>query len=97
MYAVVIEFLVKAKVPVTPLPLAKEFVALDIDVFPMDNSGTRKEGVLKTYKGVDGYAPIAAYLGEEGWCLACELREGKQHCQRNSSTPWSGFCRTPAS
>jgi hypothetical protein len=20
-------------------------------------------------------------LGEEGWCLACELREGKQHCQ----------------
>jgi hypothetical protein len=82
MYSVVIEFLVKAKVPVTPLPLAKAFVALDIDVFPMDNSGTRKEGVSRTYKGVDGYAPIAAYLGEEGWCLACELREGKQHCQK---------------
>jgi len=31
---------------------------------------------------MDGYAPIAAYLGEEGWCLACELREGKQHCQK---------------
>ena len=29
----------------------------------------------------DDYAPIAAYLGEEGWCLACELSEGKQHCQ----------------
>ena len=31
---------------------------------------------------MDGYAPIAAYLGQEGWCLACELREGKQHCQK---------------
>ena len=30
---------------------------------------------------MDGYAPIAAYLGQEGWCLACELREGRQHCQ----------------
>lgn len=79
MYAAVIEFLVKAKVPVTPLAIG--YVALDIDVFPMDNSGTRKEGVSRTYQGFDGYAPIAAYLGEEGWCLACELREGKQHCQ----------------
>ncbi len=79
MYEAVIEFLVKAKVPVTPLAIG--YVALDIDVFPMDNSGIRKEGVSRTYKGVDGYAPIAAYLGEEGWCLACELREGKQHCQ----------------
>ena len=49
-------------------------LALDIDVFPMDNSGTKKEGVSYTYKGFDGYAPLAAYLGEEGWCLACELR-----------------------
>ena len=79
MYEAVIEFLAKAEVPVTPL--ANGYVALDIDVFPMNNSGTSKEGVSRTYKGVDGYAPIAAYLGEEGWCLACELREGKQHCQ----------------
>ncbi len=59
-------------------------LALDIDVFPMDNSKTQKEGVSRTYKGFDGfdgYAPIAVYLGGEGWCLACELREGKQHCQ----------------
>ncbi len=80
MYENVIEFLVKAKVPVSELAMG--YVALDIDVFPMDNSGTRKEGVSRTYKGVDGYAPIAAYLGEEGWCLACELREGQQHCQK---------------
>ena len=80
MYDGVIEFLVEANVPVTPLSIG--YVALDIDVFPMDNSGTSKEGVSRTYKGMDGYAPIAAYLGQEGWCLACELREGKQHCQK---------------
>jgi hypothetical protein len=55
---------------------------LDIDVFAMDNSGTRKEGVSYTYKGFSGYAPIAAYLGQEGWCLACELRPGSQHGQK---------------
>jgi hypothetical protein len=55
---------------------------LDIDVFPMDNSGTKKEGVSYTYKGFDGYAPLAAYLGQEGWCLACELRPGSQHGQK---------------
>ena len=74
-----IDFLVNAKVPVSPLETGH--VALDIDVFPMDNSKTQKEGVSRTYKGFDGYAPIAVYLGREGWCLACELREGKQHCQ----------------
>ncbi len=35
-----------------------------------------------TYKGFNGYAPLAAYLGEEGWCLACELRPGSQHGQK---------------
>ena len=56
-------------------------VPLDCDVFPMDNSQTKKEGVSRTYKGKDGYAPIAAYLGREGWCLELELREGSQHSQ----------------
>ena len=58
------------------------YVPLDMDVFPMDNSKTRKEGVGYTYKGFDGYAPMASYLGEEGWCLACELRPGSQHGQK---------------
>ncbi len=74
-----IEFMVNANVPVTPLTMGH--VALDIDVYPMNNEKTKKEGVSRTYKGYDGYAPIAAYLGNEGWCLANELREGKQHCQ----------------
>lgn len=59
-------------------------LALDFDVFPMDNSCTAKEGVSRTYAGFDGYAPIAAYLGEEGFCLGLELREGAQHSARET-------------
>ena len=51
---------------------------------PLDNSNTKKEGVGWTYKQLVGYAPIAAYLGEEGWCLGFELREGTQHCQNDT-------------
>ncbi len=58
-------------------------VPLDIDVFCMDNSGTKKEGIGYTYHGYHGYAPIAAYLGEEGWCLNLEFREGSRHSQNN--------------
>ena len=47
-------------------PCLRDLVSLDIDVTPFDNSGTKKEGVNRTYKGMDGYAPIFTYLGEEG-------------------------------
>ena len=57
---------------------------LDIDVSPFDNSKTSKEGVSRTYKGCDGYAPIFAYLGAEGYLVNAELREGKQHCQKGT-------------
>jgi hypothetical protein len=50
----------------------------------MDNSGSRKEGVSRTYKGCDGFAPMPAYLGQEGYCIEFELREGKQHCQKET-------------
>ena len=65
----------------SPRAMKLKYVPLDIDVFPMDNSGSKKEGVSYTYKGFNGYAPLAAYLGQEGWCLACELRPGSQHGQ----------------
>ncbi len=78
-YANNIDFLSRAKVPITSLKTGH--VPLDMDVYPMDNSGTCKEGVSRTYHGYDGYAPIAAYLGREGWCLANELRPGSQHSQ----------------
>lgn len=60
-------------------PVATGHVPLDIDVFCMDNSDTKKEGVGRTYAGFDGYAPIAAYLGGEGFCLGLELRAGTAH------------------
>ena len=59
-----------------------DWVPLDIDVSCFDNSSTKKEGVSRTYKKVDGYAPIFAYLGQEGYLLNCELREGKQHSEK---------------
>ena len=74
-----IDFLAQAQVPVTPL--ATGHVALDIDVYPMNNEKTHKEGVSRTYKGFDGFAPIGPLFRPGGGCLGNELREGKQHCQ----------------
>ena len=45
----------------------------------MNNEGTRKEEVARTYQGVDGYAPSASYLGTNGYCLELALRPGGQH------------------
>lgn len=69
---------------VKPKALATGHVPLDADVTPFDNANTRKEGVSRTYKGCDGYAPMAAYLGREGYALEFELRAGSQHCQRGT-------------
>jgi hypothetical protein len=55
------------------------YVPLDVDTFVMDNSGTAKELVGRTYTGVDGYCPLAAYLGTQGFCLELALRAGTQH------------------
>lgn len=55
------------------------YMPLDVDTFAMDNSGTAKEHVGRTYAGVDGYCPLAAYLGTQGFCLELALRPGTQH------------------
>jgi hypothetical protein len=65
-------------------PCYGEWVALDIDVSPFDNSGTKKEGLGWTYKNMEGFAPNFAYLAEEGYLLHCELRKGNQHCQEGT-------------
>ena len=41
-----------------PTPISEEFVPVDLDVTPLDNSKTYKEGVLYNYKGYFGYAPM---------------------------------------
>ncbi len=48
----------------------------------MDNSGTKREGVSYTYKGFNGYHPLFAYLGEQGYMVAQQLRPGSQHAQK---------------
>jgi len=69
---------------IEPGALPNGFVPVDIDVSPFDNSKTKKEGVSRTYKGMDGYSPIFAYIGTEGYLVNSELREGKQHCQKGT-------------
>ena len=64
--------------------LANGLVPVDIDVTPMDNSKSKKEGVSRTYKGFDVYAPMMAYIGTEGYAINFELREGKQLCQKGT-------------
>lgn len=77
-----IDFLKNIKADMTAVETGH--VPLDMDVTPMDNSRTQKEKVSRTYKAYDGFAPMAAYLGAEGYCLEFELREGKQHCQKGT-------------
>lgn len=60
------------------------WLPLDIDTFAMDNGGTSKEGVGRTYAGVDGYCPLAAYLGSYGFCLEFALRPGVQHSAKHT-------------
>lgn len=67
-----------------PSALDNGYVPVDIDVTPFNNSKTNKQGVSRTYKGFDGYAPIMAYIGTEGYLVNLELRPGKQHCQKET-------------
>ncbi|WP_144463788.1 IS1380 family transposase, partial [Siminovitchia fortis] len=62
----------------------KPYLPLDVDVSPFDNSNTFKEGVARTYKGCDGYAPMFAYIGQEGYGVNVELREGSDHSQKGT-------------
>ncbi len=60
------------------------YIPVDVDVSPMDNSDSHKEGVSYTYKGHDGFAPIFTYIGTDGYMLDQELRPGKQHSQKGA-------------
>ena len=64
--------------------LACGYTPVDLDTFAMDNGGTQKELVGRTYAGVDGYCPFAVYLGSLGYCLELALRPGVQHSAAES-------------
>ncbi len=69
----------------TPIEIAgRKYLPIDVDVSILDNTGSHKEGVSRTYMGTDGYAPIFSYIGSEGYMLDCELRPGSQHCQKET-------------
>jgi len=71
-----LRLLERTEAPITP---HKGYICADLDTFVMDNSDTKKEAVSRTYQGVDGYTPIALYLGNEGWNIGLELRAGSHH------------------
>lgn len=77
-----LKFLKESQAKITPLEIGH--MPVDVDVFTLDNSNSEKEGVSQTYMGFKGYAPIAGYIGQEGYCLALELRKVKQHCQKGT-------------
>jgi hypothetical protein len=52
---------------------------VDIDGFAMDNSGTKKECVNRTYRNFDGYLAMPVYLANEGWLIECPLLPGCEH------------------
>jgi hypothetical protein len=62
----------------------RRYAPCDIDVSPFDNSRSHREHLGRTYKGTDGFAPIMAYVGTQGWLLHHELRPGTQHCQKGT-------------
>jgi hypothetical protein len=63
------------------------YIPIDFDVTPFDNSGSKKEGVSRTYKQTDGYAPMITYIGGTGYMLNNEFREGSAHsnCEGTSA------------
>jgi len=66
-------------------PCFADYIPLDLDVSILNNEDSNKEGVSKTYQLVDGFAPMFAYFGQEGYLLNLEFREGKTHCQNGTA------------
>ena len=69
-------------VRISPLPNGD--IPVDGDVTPYDESKSHKEGVFRTYKGFDGYAPMDAHIGTEGHFINTDFRIGKQHSQNGT-------------
>lgn len=55
-------------------------IPLDFDVSVFDNTGSKKEGVEKTYRpNIKGYAPMFAYFGAQGFSINLQFRRGSAH------------------
>lgn len=79
------------EVPLTPVNVTSgwgqtsSWLPLDLDVSPFDNGFTKNEGVSRTYKETDGYSPFFAYIGQEGYGVNVNLREGSMHVQKEAA------------
>ena len=74
---------------IEPGALPDGMVPVDIDVTPMDNSKTAKQGGSRTYKGFDGYAPMmASHITSHARQLIMGL--GKSNVWRHI---FADFCR----
>ncbi|EQD34314.1 transposase IS4 family protein [mine drainage metagenome] len=73
--------------------LACEYALLNVDTCAMDNSDIIKDGVGRTHAGVNGYCPLAVYLGTYSVCLELALRSGTQHS--TSETLYNLECVVP--
>ena len=62
-----------------PAIAGTNYIPVDFDVTPFDNSNSLKEGVSYTYKKFMGFAPMITYIGATGYMLNNEFREGKAH------------------
>jgi hypothetical protein len=62
-----------------PVITGTDYIPVDFDVTPFDNSNSQKEGVSFTYKNFMGFAPMITYIGATGYMLNNEFREGKEH------------------
>ena len=51
------------KFGIEPSAMENGYVPIDIDVSPFLDEKCSKEGISRTYKKKDGYAPIFAYIG----------------------------------
>lgn len=74
----------RSNTPVTPMHFGEGVcrIALDIDVTPLDNDGSKREGCTRTYHGCNGFAPKMAYLGQEGYDIASQFESGSTHSQK---------------
>jgi hypothetical protein len=74
-----VQVLKRAKYPFTKVEVSGfSGIRVDTDSSIFDNSQSKKEGVVRGYSGVDGYAPVCSFL-EGGLVVGAKLCPGDQH------------------
>ncbi|BBF64504.1 MULTISPECIES: hypothetical protein [Acidithiobacillus] len=80
----------QSKVPVTPQSCGG--VALDMDVFTLDNSDTRKEGIGWTYAGLWVMPPLRRIWDRMAGASAWNCAKAPNTAPRRWMPPWIASC-----